>query len=512
MSTKGLLGDRLELAVPAGTLLLGALLIIPWLSQARADAAYPLVGKEVGAFYKRQKHFLQHAIELHREGYSKFRDSIFQITESDGNVIILPRKYFEELRKLPDDIINNVVALDTRLETHYTGLSSDNPLVNHIIRSDLTHNLPKINYLLSDEVAKTVPEYLGTSREWQSVNINTAVLKMVAIVSGHVFIGPEHNRSEAYLHASINYTIDIFNAAAQLKTWPKLLRPIGQYFVPGVETVKEHRRRAQEFLVPIINERRARLAAGEQVPDDVLQWTIAKAHKFGITDDAALADGQLTLSLAAIHTTTMMATHIIYDLIGTCPEVIPELRQEIKTVLEENDNILTTQALYQMKLLDSVMRESQRTNIISATVFKRQVLKDVVLSDGTRLPAGASIAVPNIAPANDPALYPEPERFNPYRFYDLRSGKVADPLNYSNKEQYQFISVSKENMAFGYGRHSCPGRFFAANEIKLLVARILLDYDFKMPDGVTGRYKNIVQGGSISVDPRKEVMMRYVGE
>lgn len=48
----------------------------------------------------------------------------------------------------------------------------------------------------------------------------------------------------------------------------------------------------------------------------------------------------------------------LYDIIGHCPEVIPELRAEIKATLADNDNVMTTQTLYQMKLLDSVMRES----------------------------------------------------------------------------------------------------------------------------------------------------------
>lgn len=180
--------------------------------------------------------------------------------------------------------------------------------MNHVIRSDLTHNLPKLNPLLSGEVDRTIPEYLGTSREWRAVNISSALLKMVAIISGHIFIGPELNRSEAYLHASINYTMDLFSAAAQLKTWPQALRSIGQYFVPEIKPVHDHRRRAKEFLIPVIRERRQRQVDGDEAPSDVLQWMMNKAEKFNVTDDGDLAEAQLTLSLAAIHTTTVTAT------------------------------------------------------------------------------------------------------------------------------------------------------------------------------------------------------------
>ena len=83
-------------------------------------------------------------------------------------------------------------------------------------------------------------------------------------------------------------------------------------------------------------------------------------------------------------------------------------------------------------------------------------------------------------------------------------------MSYGNKEQYQFVTVTPNFMAFGYGRHACPGRFFAANEIKLLLARLLVEYDMKMPDGKTERYANLVMGTDSLPDPTREVMLRRV--
>lgn len=37
---------------------------------------------------------------------------------------------------------------------------------------------------------------------------------------------------------------------------------------------------------------------------------------------------------------------------------------------------------------------------------------------------------------------------------NLRKGTVEDPLAYKNREQYQFVTVTKDFMAFGYGRHA----------------------------------------------------------
>ncbi len=91
---------------------------------------------------------------------------------------------------------------------------------------------------------------------------------------------------------------------------------------------------------------------------------------------------------------------------------------------------------------------------------------------------------------------------------DLRNSAVPDPMNYRNKEQYQFVTVTKDFMAFGYGRHACPGRFFAANEIKLMLANILNQYDIKMPDGETERYPNLDMGMDSLPDPTRTIMFK----
>ncbi|KAJ1323201.1 ent-kaurene oxidase [Microdochium nivale] len=112
----------------------------------------------------------------------------------------------------------------------------------------------------------------------------------------------------------------------------------------------------------------------------------------------------------------------------------------------------------------------------------------------------------------DPAVYPNPTVYNPYYYRDIRSGATADNLGYTNKEQYQFVSVNKEHMGFGFGRHACPGRSFAFVEIKLILMCLLLDYKMKMPSGETGRYLNLKKIDGIMADPTKSVMFKYVGE
>lgn len=69
------------------------------------------------------------------------------------------------------------------------------------------------------------------------------------------------------------------------------------------------------------------------------------------------------------------------------------------------DNVLSTYALFEMKLLDSVMKESRRTNPGKLVRFVRYVDKPVTKRDGTYLPIGTMIEAPHANIVQDAQPY-----------------------------------------------------------------------------------------------------------
>jgi cytochrome P450 len=108
--------------------------------------------------------------------------------------------------------------------------------------------------------------------------------------------------------------------------------------------------------------------------------------------------------------------------------------------------------------------------------FERVITEDYTLSDGFVIPAHTTIGVPAHAISMDPKLYPDPKKFDGFRFEKVRE----DP---QKNGRAQYASSNPSSMAFGYGRHACPGRFFAANEIKAIMAYLLHNYDMKFREG-----------------------------
>lgn len=107
--------------------------------------------------------------------------------------------------------------------------------------------------------------------------------------------------------------------------------------------------------------------------------------------------------------------------------------------------------------------------------IQRRAEKDVTLADGTFIKEGTILAVASTRHWDD-EIYPQARKFEADRFLKLRS----DP---AKENTSQFVSTSPDHLGFGHGQHACPGRFFASNEVKIVMCHILLKYEWRLVNG-----------------------------
>lgn len=159
---------------------------------------------------------------------------------------------------------------------------------------------------MTREVAQSVYEELPPCEDWTEVHISKLLQRVVAKVSGYVFIGSEHCREEVYIDASINYTMDVETARLKVKDTAPWKRPFVVPFFQEIKNVQKRREQAYNFLRPIISARLEAQKKPEYVkPDDMLQRLMDSQVKAGTAKEIELmAEYQLGLSLAAILTTS----------------------------------------------------------------------------------------------------------------------------------------------------------------------------------------------------------------
>ncbi|KAG6863046.1 hypothetical protein C0993_000423 [Termitomyces sp. T159_Od127] len=132
-------------------------------------------------------------------------------------------------------------------------------------------------------------------------------------------------------------------------------------------------------------------------PNDALSWllNLAEGKQRAVRD---LTLRILSLNFAAIHTTSMAFTQILFDLAAN-PSFVPDLRREVEAVILEEG--FSKISLHKMVKLDSFIKESQRFGGNGAVTMTRKVLKDFTFSDGTMVPKGNAIAVASYSMHHD---------------------------------------------------------------------------------------------------------------
>lgn len=178
-------------------------------------------------------------------------------------------------------------------------------------------------------------------------------------MTARVFVGQQLCRDPIWLDVITNITVDIFRAIEALRLWPRFLLPLVARVHPSCRHVENEVQKARAILTPVIEQKHKNRNETEST---AIEWMEKCAD--GISYDPAIA--QLRLSIASMHTTSDFVTQVLFD-ICQHPELIDDLRKEIIAVREKHR--WGKQALYDLKLMDSVMKESQRLKPIALSEY-----------------------------------------------------------------------------------------------------------------------------------------------
>jgi len=456
---------------------LGLAVQVYYTSSTRIDV--PAVGVPFGLFgsWRAALSWVSNSDFLLREGLRKYgKDGTpFKVsTPARWLVFITNPKILREVKD-SEEHLSFADAINERAALQYT-LSKDlymNPYHLDIISKKLTQRLTNVLPTVVDEITMAFDENTNIGSEWTGVNNWNVMLKCISRASNRLYVGIPLCRNQDYLDKVIEYSTTASRAGATIDMFPRFLqRAVSKVLLNRDEALGK----VMKYVGPIFQERQDKLLQlGDEWldrPSDAIQWILEASPTNASLEELCIRI--LFLNWASIHTSSMTITHVLLDL-AAYPEYQDPLKEEIESVLKQFGG-WKKQALTYMKKLDSVLRESQRLNGINiATVFKKAKVSHT-LSDGTYLPKGTYITAPASAIHRSDVNYQDAMKFDGFRFSRMREQPGSEA-------KYQAISTTDDFLAFGHGRHACPGRFFAANELKVLLAYIICNYEFKTSDG-----------------------------
>ncbi|KAG5752880.1 hypothetical protein H9Q70_004515 [Fusarium xylarioides] len=392
------------------------------------------------------KEFLANSKSLLAKSRTVYKDQPYRAYTELGKVLVIPPSWVEALKSNRQ--------LDFLLPT----------------KDDAHQYIPGFDPFGFDSKMPTViNKYITKALEWHGVKPQEDLIRIVSRVSSRIFMGEELCRDEEWNRVSSEYTLMVFGYGGALREYPRWIRPYIHWFLPQCWAIRAKLNEARQCVKPHIDRRNAikkqALAEGKPCPfDDSLEWFEKEYEKHDPAKE------QIAVSIVAYHTTSDLLAETLLNLCQH-PELFEELREEIIQVLTAEGG-LTKGAMYNLKLMDSVVKESQRLRPILLGAFRRVAIADVTLPNGDILKKGDKI-IGNMSHMWDSDTYDNALTFDPYRFVKMRQT--------GDDKKAHLVSTSADHLGFGHGFHACPGRFFAANEIKILLCHM------KLPEGCTPR-------------------------
>jgi cytochrome P450 len=254
--------------------------------------------------------------------------------------------------------------------------------------------------------------------------------------------------------------------------WQPILKAI-HYISPGPWIVwpdmprpgyKKDLERLDSYLYGLIRKRRQAGGAA----DDLLGRLISTPDM----DDDLIRDQLLTMLIAGHDTSTAMLSWALY-LLGEHKDVLAQTALEVRNSGFGMRNSPAVDALGRMVMLDQVLKETLRL-FPPIHVGNRFADEDVMLQ-GYNVPADSRVMVSIYLSHRDDEVWEDAQRFCPHRFdrsQQSEASKKRDPLAY---------------IPFGGGPRNCIGATFAQIEGKVVLARILQQFDLRLSAGQTIR-------------------------
>lgn len=254
---------------------------------------------------------------------------------------------------------------------------------------------------------------------------------------------------------------------------------------PNLPPRAKYRRAIQEmddYLYQLIRQRRREFqeAPVDLPPIDLLSCLVSIPN---LSDDL-IRDQLLTLLIAGHDTSTALLAWTFY-LLGQHPNAMEKVKAEVDAVLGVERRPPTPDQVSSLVYTDLVIKESLRL-YPPIHVGNRKLTEDMTIY-GCPIHAGNRLMYSIYLSHRDQDVWRNPDDFIPERF-DHRQGDERPPLTY---------------VPFGGGPRNCIGAAFAQVESKVVIARVLQEFELTLLNG-----DRIKPHMGATLEPRPGVLMR----
>lgn len=319
-------------------------------------------------------------------------------------------------------------------------------------------------------IQENVRSHLGGWIQGQEIRAHEAMLGITRDVILRVVFG---QRSTQFMGEARRVLEDTLSAAHPLLEY---LPPFQSWWFPPWRKFVRAKREFSAFIARVMAQRRG---DGDVDSEDVLSLLMGATKSDGTPlSDAEIRDELYTILLPGHATTAVALAWALYEL-GQHPDVMCRVRQELAGLGTDPDPLV----IAKLPLLGAVCNETMRRHPIVTEIARLTLTPCELL--GHQIPAGVGLGVGIAAIHQDPAIYPDPNRFLPERFFER------------DFTPYEFLP-------FGGGHRRCLGAALSDFEMRITLATIVSQWEYTLTSKERERRHNLATG------PQHGVRMRLV--
>ncbi len=307
------------------------------------------------------------------------------------------------------------------------------------------------------EAERLVKRWRAAAATGETVDAYFEMIEVASRISGRILFGADLTKAFDLLKRFRRLNDQLLQRAVTphpLPTW--VPTPANRRLNSGLGEVRR-------IVGELISERRAQRPA--PATDDMLGLLLAARDAEDVADrlsDSEVAD-QAMLFLLAGHDTTSVTMACTLLQLALSPQWQAILHEEIDTTLAGRppEAADVDQLLWTGRAVKEMMRLYPAAHGMARSTLGNEVL------DGYRIPAGSWVEVSAWGVHHSPAVWTDPDRFDPRRF-------DVPPGTFPGGHRYAWFP-------FGSGPRACIGMQIATLEVQILLATILQAFTITTP-------------------------------
>ncbi|KAL5546446.1 hypothetical protein UlMin_006133 [Ulmus minor] len=344
-----------------------------------------------------------------------------------------------------------------------------------------------------EEVSNLTGDLVSSARRGEvPINLSEKILSMTYGIAARASFGKKCSEQEAFI-SSVKDGMKISGGFSLSDMFPS--QRWLYWLSPAAWEIEKNFRVTDKILENIISENKADRATRDPRMSDekcLLDVLLDLQENGGLAIPLEMKNIKaviLDVFVGGSDTTSVTIEWAMLEMLKN-PKVMEKAQAEVRQVFGKIGNVDETR-LYKLKYLKSIIKETLRLHPPAPLLLPRQARESCVIN-GFHIPAKTNVLVNGYVIGRDPKYWSDAESFKPERFLET---------------SIDFKGTNFEFIPFGAGRRICPGMTFAIAGIELLLAHLLFQFDWKLPQGINHENLSMTEIFGLTVKRKEDLYL-----